>query len=84
MTSLVYIMAVPVIGAKPLFGAMLIYYWLNLYEYISLKFESKWMFIPDNAFETLVCKIATILSGRKCLNKEWQDPMTFSIVISSS
>ena len=57
--SLVRIMACRLIGAKPLSEPMLVYCWLGPWEQFSVKFDIT-IFIKENEFENVVCKIALI------------------------
>ena len=54
-------MACRLFGAKPLLEPMLVYYQLNSWEQISVKFESEFYhFIQEIAFENVVWKMASI------------------------
>ena len=55
-------MACRLFGAKPLSEPMLDYWQLDPWEEISLKFESKYKTIHENAFEIIVCDMAAIFS----------------------
>ena len=62
-------MACRLVGAKPLSEPMLEYYWLDRRNTLQLDFnQNSNIFIQENAFESVVCKMAAILSRPQCVN----------------
>ena len=59
-------MACCLVSAKPLFEPLLEYCQFEPQEQTSVKFESKYIFIQENACENVVCEKAAILSWPQC------------------
>ena len=71
-SALVQIMACCLIGAKPLSKPMLGYCQLDPYEQTSVKSnQNTKLFIHENAFENIVCRMTTILSRGDELMTQW-------------
>ena len=64
-------MACRLLGANPLSEPMMIYCHLDLKEHISMKydFEIQKFSLKKNAFENIVCEMATLLSQPQCVQQ---------------
>ena len=67
--SLVQIMACRLDDAKPISEPMLESCWWDPWEQNQRNFNSNWnIFIQENAFENIICEMASILSRPQCVN----------------
>ena len=71
-SSLVQVMACHLFGAKPLPERMLAYYQLDPWEQLkgNLNQNTK-LFIDEDAFQNIFCKVAAILSGGMSKKNAW-------------
>ena len=66
-------MACRLLGAKPLSEPMMSYCLVDPWVLFHLNSNrNKTIFIEENEFENVVCKMATILSGPQCVNENTQ------------
>ena len=64
-------------GTKPLPGPVLTYHQLDLCQHISIRLYSK---VLRNAFENVICKIATTLFRSHCVNNKWTQNGMLAVV----
>ena len=71
---------------EPVSEPVLAYYWLDLGDYIPVKFESKlFIFIQENDFEIGVYKMVVILSRLKYINNSFvRVSNSFDILVKST
>ena len=68
--DLVQIMACRLFGAKPISKPILGYCQLATWDENSGKFQSKYnFFIPDNAYENIICEMVSILSTERWVTR---------------
>ena len=67
--SLVQIRACQRTVDKPLSAPVTVWYQLNPWQKSLLKFQSKYSNLKDNAFQNIVCKVATISSAALLLTR---------------
>ena len=66
---MILVMACRLAGAKPLFEPMLQYSQLAPRNKLQLNFDKNSnIFVQENAFESVVCEVAAILSRPQCVN----------------
>ena len=78
-------MACRLVGTKPLSEPMLEYFHLTLRNILQWNFNrNSDIFIQENAFESVICEMAAILSRPQCVNSLWCSYTTWHHLSGSS